>query len=298
MDIILSQLFLLYIFILLGYFLGKGKKELNAHTGMLSFLAVNVFLPTKVFRSFSTYCTVSYISENGKLLLISLALLLVLHFAGMLVAKMFRSSSEDKGIYEYTVTISNYAYLGYALVEGVFGSMALTNMILFCLPFSLYTYTIGYVKLTGSKVSFKRLLNPVTMASLLGILVGVTGLRMPDMVGNVLGAASACLGPVTMLLTGLTLSEYTLKRMLADGKVYLLTAVRLVILPLLVFTAFKCLRLESYMAPALIMAAMPSGLNTIIFPKNMGRSPELGAKMALISHVLSCITIPVWLSLL
>lgn len=298
MDIILSQLFFLYVFILLGYALGKVKRELNTHTAILSFLAVNVFLPAKVFRSFSTYFTVHYISENFKLLLLSLGLLVVLHFAGKLVAKLFKSSIDEKGIYEYTVTISNYAYLGYALVEGVFGSVALTNMILFCLPFSLYTYTAGYVKLTGGKVSLKRLLNPITMASLLGMVAGLIGLQMPDMIGSVLTSASSCLGPITMLLTGLTLSEYTLKRMLADGKVYLLTAVRLVILPLLVFALFKLLGLEEYMLPALVMAAMPSGLNTIIFPKNIGKSPEFGAKMALISHALSCVTLPIWLMLL
>ena len=101
-----------------------------------------------------------------------------------------------------------------------------------------------------------------------------------------------------MLLTGLTLSEFTLGRMLGDGKVYIMSAVRLVAIPLLVFVAFRMLGLEAYLAPALLMAAMPSGLNTIIFSKNMGESPELGAKLALISHVLSCATLPVWLSLL
>lgn len=298
MDIILSQLFFLYVFILLGYMFGKCKKGLNAHAGMLSFLAVNLFLPAKVFGSFSKYFTVSYISENYKLILLSLVLLILLHFAGKLVAKLFKSSAEEKGIYAYTVTISNYAYLGYALMEGVFGSLALTNMILFCLPFSLYTYTFGYVEVTGGKISPKRLLNTITIASLLGMLVGLSGLQIPDMIGNVLTSASSCLGPITMLLTGLTLSEYSIKRMLGDVKVYLLTAVRLVVLASLVFVSFKVLNLESYMVPALMMTAMPSGLNTIIFPKNIGRSPELGAKMALVSHAFSCITLPIWLSVL
>lgn len=298
MDIILSQLFFLYVFILLGYMFGKCKKGLNAHAGMLSFLAVNLFLPAKVFGSFSKYFTVSYISENYKLILLSVVLLIVLHFAGKLVAKLFKSSLDEKGIYAYTVTISNYGYLGYALVEGVFGSIALTDMILFCLPFSIYTYTVGYVEVTGGKICLKRLMNPTTVASFLGMLVGLSGLQIPDLIGNVLTSASSCLGPITMLLTGLTLSEYSLKRMLGDIKVYLLTSVRLVVLPLFAFLTFMALKLESYMVPALMMTAMPSGLNTIIFPKNIGRSPEFGAKMALVSHALSCITLPIWLSVL
>lgn len=298
MEIIFTKLFCLYAFILIGYLLGKGKKELTDHTVMLSFLAVNIMLPAKVFGSFSTYFTVSYIKENYQLLLVSLGLLLVMHLAGWLVAKLFRSQGDQKGIYEYTVTISNYGYLGYALMEGIFGSAALTDMILFCMPFSLYTYTIGYMKLTCGKISLKRMLNPVTTASFAGMAVGLSGLVLPEMANDVISSASVCLGPVAMLLTGLTLSEYSVRRMLGEGKVYGMTAVRLVGLPLLVFVSFRLLGFDTYLAPALLMAAMPSGLNTIIFPKNIGKSPEPGAKLALITHAFSCITLPLWLLLL
>ena len=278
--------------------MGKLKKGINSHTPMLSFLTVYLFLPAKIFRSFSQYCTVSYISNNYKLLLISLAVLVVLHFTGILVARIFRVEGHEKGVYEYTVTVSNYGYLGYTLIEGVFGGAALTNMILFCLPFSIYTYTVGYMKLTGGKFSIKRLLNPVTIATALGMLVGVVELEMPAVVNNLLSASASCVGPVTMLLTGLTLSEFSIGRMLGDVKVYLLTAIRLVILPAIAFVSFKLLHLEDFLAPALIMCAMPSGLNTIIFPKNLGRSPELGAKLALITHACALFILPVWLMLL
>lgn len=297
MDIIIQKIAYLYIFILVGFFFGKGKKGLSSHTPMLSFLTINLFLSAKIFRSFATYCTVGYITDHYKLLLISLVLLVVLHFAGKLIAKLMRSG-EEKGTYEYTVTISNYGYIGYALVEGVFGAMAQTDMILFCLPFSVYTYTAGYIKLTGGKFSFKRLLNPVTMASVLGMIIGISGLQLPELADDVLSACSGCVGPVTMLLTGFTLSEFTLRHMLGDIKVYVLTAVRLVILPLLVFAAFKLLKMDAFLMAPLVMAAMPCGLNPIIFAKNMGRSPELGAKLVLISHAFSCVTLPIWLSVL
>ena len=297
MDIILSKMFCLYAFILFGYLTGKLKKGITDHTVILSVLAVNVLMPAKVFNSFSTYFTVSYIQANYHILLVSLASLAVLHCAGWLVAKLMRGQGIVKGVYEYTVTISNYGYLGYVLVEGIFGGAVLTDMILFCMPFSLYTYTIGYLKLTG-KTSIKRLLNPVTMASFAGMAVGLIGLKLPMVATDVIGSASACLGPITMLLTGLTLSEFTIRRMLGDVKVYIMTAIRLVILPLLVYVSFRLLRLDAYMVPALVMAAMPSGLNTIIFPKNIGESPELGAKLALITHAVSCVTLPFWLSLL
>lgn len=297
MEVILTKLFCLYAFILMGYLIGKFKKGINDHTVILSFLAVNILLPAKVFNSFSTYFTVSYISNHYQLLMVSLGLLVVLHLAGWLVGKLLKGNGIEKGIYEYTVTISNYGYLGYVLIESVFGSAALTDMILFCMPFSIYTYTVGYMKLTG-KVSLKRLLNPVTLASFAGMAVGLVGLELPVIATDIIGSASACLGPLTMLLTGLTLSEFTLRRMLGDVKVYIMTAIRLLLVPLFVYVSFRLLKLDAYLAPALVMSAMPSGLNTIIFPKNIGASPELGAKLALITHVISCVTLPLWLSLM
>ena len=49
MRIVLEQLFVLYVFLCLGWFLGTRKKGLAAQTGVLSFLLVNLFLPAKVF---------------------------------------------------------------------------------------------------------------------------------------------------------------------------------------------------------------------------------------------------------
>ena len=52
MTIILQQLIYLYAFLFLGWLFGKLKKDLTSHTGLLSFLLVNLFLPAKVFGTF------------------------------------------------------------------------------------------------------------------------------------------------------------------------------------------------------------------------------------------------------
>ena len=49
---------------------------------------------------------------------------------------------------------------------------------------------------------------------------------------------------------------------------------------------------------ALVNGAVPTGLNTIIFAKNAGQSPNMGARFAFISHLSSLLTLPFWLSLL
>jgi hypothetical protein len=83
-------------------------------------------------------------------------------------------NSYEQRVYKYSVPISNYAYLGYVLVEDLFGSTGLADMMLFCLPFGIYTYSFGYSILTGRGKSLKRIINPIIISIFLGMIVGLT----------------------------------------------------------------------------------------------------------------------------
>ncbi len=297
MLIILQQLSVLYIFLLLGFFFGKWKKEQNAHSGILSFLLVNLFLPAKVFNTFSKNFTVSYITENGKTIIVSVSLLLILVVFSLFVAKLLTKEKYEQKVYRYSLTLANYAYMGYALCESVFGESGLTDLILFCIPFAIYTYTFGYAMLTGKGKTLKKLLNPMTVAILLGITVGLIGIDIPDILGSVLTTSSACVAPLSMLLTGMTLSAFRLRSLVADFKAYILVAVRLIVIPGFVYGACRLFSLDFAIMPAVMMSCMPCGLNTIVFPKLVNEDCKLGAKLALLSHLFSVATIPLWLSL-
>ena len=298
MRIVLEQLFVLYVFLCLGWFLGTRKKGLAAQTGVLSFLLVNLFLPAKVFLSFSKNFTVSYFRDHYLTVIASISFLLFYHFLAKPLARIFYKDGYMIRVIEYTFTISNYAYMGYALAEGVYGEQGLADLMVFCIPFALYTYTVGYVKLTGNGKDFKRCINPMTVCILVGMVFGLVALPTPEILKTAFSAASSCVGPVSMLLTGITLSGFSIREMALDKKTYGVVAVRLVLLPLIIFGIVKLLRLPDFIAlPALFMAAMPTGLNTIVFPKSVGEDPGPGARLAFLSHLFSCVTIPIWLYL-
>jgi predicted permease len=46
------------------------------------------------------------------------------------------------------------------------------------------------------------------------------------------------------------------------------------------------------------VVATPLGMNTIVFPKAYGGNPKIGASMAMISHTLCVITIPILYALM
>ena len=101
-----------------------------------------------------------------------------------------------------------------------------------------------------------------------------------------------------MVLAGMTLSSFTMRELLTDKIAYIFSAVRLVVIPALVFLICRGARLESIMPMMLIITCMPCGLNTIVFPKLIGEDCKPGARLALITHVLSMLTLPFWLSFL
>ena len=298
---VLRQLLVLYTFLGLGFFFGRWKKEQAMHTGLISFLLVNLFLPAKVFGTFSKNFTVSYLRDNSVTVLASLSLLAILALLSLPLSRLLAKSPFERNVYRYSLTVSNYAYMGYVLAEELFGEQGLTDLILFCIPFAIYTYTVGYAMLTGRGVTWRRVVNPMMIAVLCGIAVGLTGLSMPAVLSQVLSSASACVGPLSMLLTGMTLSTFALRELVTDGRAYVFSAFRLLILPLVVLGL--CLLGErlgllppSVLPAAVMMACMPCGLNTIVFPKLVGEDCKIGARLALLTHLFSCFTIPVWLS--
>lgn len=303
MSVILQQLLYLYLFLLLGWLFGRLKQDLPSHTGLLSFLLVNLLLPAKVFITFQRNFTVSYLSENRITILLSLGLLLLLVLIAKPLAHLLTKDGHRRRVYRYSLTVSNYAYMGYVLVEDLFGTAALTDLILFCIPFAFYTYTFGYAMLTGKERSMKRLLNPLSVAILFGIVFGLAGLSLPTVLDKAFSASSACVGPISMVLTGLVLSTFSLRSLVTDKGVFAVVGLRLVALPLAVLGLFKLIGLTGIvpaaaLTSAVMMASMPCGLNTIVFPRLMGEDCAPGARLAFLSHLLSVLTLPIWLSIL
>lgn len=303
MDALMKQLLVLYTFIIAGVILGKWRKDMADKSSLLSFITVNLLLPCKMLLNFSKNFTVTYLQNNYVTIFISVAVLCLLLFIGGIVGKLL-SPKDDYGqkVYKYSVTVSNYAYFGYVLMENAFGEAALNNMMVFCLPFSLYCYTFGVGLLMDKKASVKSLLTPTPIAIFIGIFLGLTGIKLPAVLTTVASNASSAMGPVTMLLVGLVLSGFSLKQMLPDWQSWVFSAIKLVALPAIIFGICKALALfmtlpASVYPVAVFVAAMPCGLNPVIYPRLLGKDCSMGAKLIPLTAILSVITIPLWIYL-
>jgi predicted permease len=140
--------------------------------------------------------------------------------------------------------------------------------------------------------------------------VGLLGIgdNLPAFIGSTFDTLKVCMGPSAMLLAGVAIAKYSVKNMLTNKKIYIATALRLVILPAVILSAlYACMSLmrvafnmeisNSAIYLAFFAVATPLGLNTVVFPEAYGADPEPGAGMALVSHTLCVVTIPLLFTL-
>lgn len=317
MSAVFVQILLLMLFITIGYVLSKTGTADKSHSKLLSVLGFHIFLPANVFKTFSSYFTVEYLSQKYPLVLICAVFVIVMMIAGIPISRLMSKDKYQQAVYRYSLISSNYGYVGYTLAQSIFGEEMLMNVMMFAVPLSIYTYSVGYCMLTKNKLSFKRLLNPVNIALVAGALVGLlkpyavalftthmpgfvawltpVGQPVLDLLNSFLSKAQACMGPISMLLTGMVISEYKFKDMLSQKSVYVMSALRLIVIPFAVGGLLLLLGLKDFLIPTLIMLALPCGLNTIVFPKLVGEDCKTGAALACLTSVLCCVTIPLTL---
>lgn len=294
-----EQLILLLAFMSIGYFFGKKGLVDHSHAKVLSVIGVYLFLPCTIFNSFSKNFTPDNLSVYAPLLLGSLVILLVLYLIAHHTSGLFVREGYERKVFFYSLIVPNYGYMGYAMAEGLFGAEGLLEFILFSLPVSLYTYTLGFAMLTKRPISLKKLLNPVNGAVLLGVLVGLSSIRLPSVATLFLTKSAGCMAPVSMLLAGLTISQFDLKGLVLNKKAYVMCALRLLVIPMVIFFVLNAVTDNTILIrTALLFYAMPCGMNTIVFPKLVDEDCSTGASLALLSNVLSMLTIPICTSLL
>ncbi len=297
MDTVFTQVLGLFIFVSIGYALGKMRVCDFSHTKVLSKLLVYVFLPCNVFKTLSGNFTVSYLTDSYTLIIAGAVILACLLVLAYFTAKLFAKEKYERHIYEYAVVIPNFGYMGYALALDLFGVSGQVDFMTFAMAFSLYNYTIAVALLTKRSMTVKSIFHPVLIAMVLGIVGGLTGIRLPEALTAAVDKGSACMAPISMLLTGLVTAEKPLKNLLADKRVYPMLLLRMIVMPLAVGGILTLFCGPNIVRTAVLFCALPIGLNTVVYPKMVDENCEIGTGLALTSTALCCVTIPLLLHL-
>lgn len=303
----LSPMMVMFLCIVIGYVLNR-KKVCPENTGaVLSRLESNLLIPALVINIFMKYCTVESLKQRYSMVLyaiVSIALAVALAYA---LARFFVPKGYQRNVYQYALACGNFGFMGNAVILAMFGESTLYEYLLFCLPLHTVVYTWGVVMLVPQEQNtrkgnpFASLMNPTFLSLIIGAVLGLINAQrfLPGFVATTLENLGACMGPIAMVLTGFIIGGYEVRTLLKNRKIYVVTALRLVVIPLVFVLLFKLLGADQSTLMFILFAyGTPMGLNTVVYPAAYGGDTSTGAAMATISHTLSVISLPVMYALL
>lgn len=298
----LSQLGFLFLIILIGYILQKLKVIPETTASILSKLENNVFIPALVMGTLMTDFTVKKLTASWQYLLGGIAVTIVVIPISIIASRLIVKDKYTQNLFTYGLTFSNFGFMGNAVVKALFPEIFPFYLIL-TLPYWIAIYVWGVPSLLmpqgetkPSLISrLRKIINPMFVSMLIGMVLGICGITkyIPDFTVSAINTLGNCMSPVAMLLTGMTVAEIGLGKAFSKVSVYVVSVVRLVIIPMIFMVPLIFLPVPKPVSLCLLCSiSMPLGLNTIVIPKAYDLDTSVGSSMALISHIMSCGTIP------
>jgi predicted permease len=298
------------LFIALGFFVGRRGWIRATSVKDLSNLVFMVLTPALLFRTMSTVRVQDL--DFGPVAIYFAAAGLI--FAATLGVQGFSTLAAARGLAN---TFSNTIMIGVPLVGLVFGQAGLVTLFTLISVHSLILLTAATVVFElaqarerarsgeGPQHSMVRtvlqaigsgIVHPVPLPIIVGLLFAQTGLVVPDVIGKPLQLLGQALGPLALLLVGVTLAFSTVG---THFKAALRIAlVKNIVHPLLLGALGWALDLSGLsLAVMVATAALPVGANVFLFAQRYGVAQDEVTASIAVSTTLALVTVPVALLL-
>jgi predicted permease len=299
-GVVVNQVIILFFVILAGYYARKRNIISGDMTKKLSDLLLQLTQPLLIISSFRFEFSQEMLRNAIMVLLLSFAV----HFLSMLVGKFLylRFPEKIRSVLKYITVFSNCGFMGFPVLESVFGSIGVFYGALYIIPFNILTLSYGAMVFTGKsdrETIKKILLHPVIISVGIGMLLFLFQIPLPDPVSKAVAMVGSMTSPLSMLIVGALLAATPIKEMFRGRELYYGSLVRLIILPLLIYAALWLLRLpEDVFRVCVILTAMPAAANTAIMAEMYDGDAGLASRIIGVSTILSIFTIPLILMLL
>lgn len=293
---ILSIIVMIFIGVLLKYF-NILKVEDNE---TLNKIVVNVALPCMIFSALYS-ANVSLFPSLTILTLFILICSLVIGIITYFVLKFLGYNQKALWSIIVVVVLGNTGFLGYPISQGIFGAVGVVRAAFCDLATSIIFISVSVILImifNGSiKVAIKKIVTFMPLWGIIfGIILNVFSIPIGDVGMNVVNYLAGATVPMVMISLGLSLNLGGFKRHLKE--VSLASVIKLVIYPLIgifILTIFGITGLEFNVA--LIEAAMPSALLSLILAIQFNLDTDLTSDCIFSNTLISLITLPIFIFL-
>lgn len=290
-----------------GFFFNKSHLIPKSAEPVLSRFVTMLFLPCLTLYTYATECDFQSLITYSQWTLFGGAYTLVSVAIGYALAGRFSGGSEYlRGVYRYALAIPNTGAVAMPLVLAFFGTAGLFRYQMFTFFVGIATYTWGIMQLQPSHgrhdlmFYIRRIFSANFVAMLIGIVLGLLNAKtwMPTVVLSTVQELGDCYVIMALLLTGFSIADYPIHEVIGNVKIYVFSLLRLIILPVIFLVLVKVVNADPMLSlMAVLSAACPCGMNTVVYPAAYGEDCKPGASMVLISSILSVVTVPVMYAL-
>ena len=294
MLVILFGMAMGYLAHRLGYLGGETDQKLSK-------IILNITMPCLIVASVATGDELPGAAEILSVLKVAAVFYGMELLVSAVVSRLLGGTDKQKGVWRYTLVFPNMAFIGYPVAVALFGPEALFYAVILVLPFNLLAYSLGPLMLAGrAKFRWQQLTSPCIIASVIALVVALGHIRLPAIVGECAGFVGNLTTPLSLLVVGSLLAGLTVGKVFASPRLWALTAVRLLVLPALLWLLLGWMNVEPPMVAgiAVILMAMPTAVNGSMLSMEYGGDTECMAQITFLTTVASIITIPVVSALL
>jgi len=294
-----NQVAIMVIMIAIGFFC--YKKELLTEAGVKSMSAIllNVVKPCMLMNAyqqeFNIELAVKFLAAAGAAVLLHLIMIAIV----LLVFKR-QENPMLKKVNTFLSIYSNCGFMGLPLLNAALGDEGVFLGSAYLAVFSLMYWTQGVYVFSGDKrdmISKKAVLNPGVLGVLIGLIFFFGRIKLPGLIGTTVSGIAALNTPVAMFVIGSFLAKTKVKSALKNPNVWLVTVLRLLVLPLISLGVLFVLTKTGIADPLAAMAVLlqvsaPCATVGSLFAVKFGYDPTYASEVIAISTLLSMITIP------
>lgn len=149
------------------------------------------------------------------------------------------------------------------------------------------------------KFNIKDVLNTGVIAAIIALIIFLFGINVPGIVQEVLSMIGEITIPLSMILIGSSLALIPLKYVFSDIKIYLISFIKLIVMPAITYFIARLFTSDSFLIAQLTIAtALPAGSMIVMLTTQYKGNVKTASVGVFITTVLSVITIPLMVYLL
>ena len=299
---LLQQIVVFFLMMACGFLVVKRGLIDAESSRTLSVICIYIIMPCVMINAFQIEYSKSI--RDGFLLAVAAAVLI--HIFLLVFVRIIGKPLKLSVVEKASIIYSNSGNLVIPMVTVVLGEKWVIYASAFLSVQMILMWTHGESLMEAKAgVNWKKILCNINLiAIIIGIILFFARIRLPVVIGNTMSQISATLGPVCMIMLGMTMTEVNWKEIFSHSRIYLITALKMIVTPLFVLLLLKYSPLASMVKDgqtilliSLMAVITPSATTVVQLAQLYDEEPVYASTINVMTTIVSIVTMPLMVML-